>query len=77
MKITRITGIAKNPYLLFSPFLCFYIIYILIFPPDFGGNTDEMRYLQFAQNLIHGFYSPPVPDIDLTNGPGYPLLLSP
>ena len=74
MKITRIT---KNPYLLFSPFLCFYILYILFFPPDFGRYTDEMRYLQFAQNLIHGFYSPPAPDIDLTNGPGYPLLLSP
>ena len=72
MKITRIT---KNPYLLFSPFLCFYILYILLFPSDFSG--DEIRYLRFAKNLIHGFYSPPAPDIDLTNGPGYPLLLSP
>jgi hypothetical protein len=71
----RITTITKNPYLLFSPFLCLYIVYILLFPSDFSG--DEIRYLGFAQNLIHGFYSPPAPDIDLTNGPGYPLLLSP
>jgi 4-amino-4-deoxy-L-arabinose transferase-like glycosyltransferase len=71
----RITTITKNPYLLFSPFLCFYILYILLFPSDFSG--DEIRYLRFAKNLIHGFYSPSAPDIDLTNGPGYPLLLSP
>jgi Dolichyl-phosphate-mannose-protein mannosyltransferase len=71
----RILKIAKNPYLLFAPFLCIYIFYILLFRSDFAG--DEIRYLQFAQNIIHGFYSPPAPDIDLTNGPGYPLLLSP
>lgn len=70
-----ISKITKNPYLLFLPFLIIYIIYILINPSDFSG--DDIRYLQFAKNLIHGFYSPPAPNIDLTNGPGYPLLLSP
>jgi hypothetical protein len=38
---------------------------------------DEPRYLAFAQNLLKGFYSPPYPDIDLWNGPGYPLFLAP
>ena len=71
----RIDKITKNPYLLFSPFLCFYIIYILVFPSDFSG--DEVRYLRYANNLIHGFYSPPAPHINFTNGPGYPLVLSP
>jgi len=65
----------RNPFLLFSPFLCLYIIYILFFPPDMVG--DQPRYLKFAQNLINGFYSPPAPDINLTNGPGYPLFLVP
>ena len=71
MKIDRIT---KNPFLLFSPFLIIYILYILIFRSDFSG--DDIRYLKFANNLLHGFYSPPAPDIELTNGPGYPLLLA-
>lgn len=31
----------------------------------------------FAQNLLHGFYSPPAPDINLWNGPGYPIVLMP
>lgn len=38
---------------------------------------DEARYIQFAQNLLNGFYSPAYPNIDLINGPGYPILLMP
>jgi 4-amino-4-deoxy-L-arabinose transferase-like glycosyltransferase len=72
MKIDRIT---KNPYLLFSPFIIIYIYYILIVRSDFSG--DEIRYLRFADHLIHGYYSPPAPDLDLTNGPGYPILIAP
>jgi len=30
----------------------------------------------FANNLLNGFYSPPPPDINLWNGPGYPLLMA-
>jgi 4-amino-4-deoxy-L-arabinose transferase-like glycosyltransferase len=37
---------------------------------------DEIRYLGFADNLIHGFYSPP-DVIHLWSSPGYPLLLAP
>jgi hypothetical protein len=38
---------------------------------------DEERYITFAQNLSHGYYSPPPPDINLWNGPGYPIILIP
>jgi 4-amino-4-deoxy-L-arabinose transferase-like glycosyltransferase len=38
---------------------------------------DEGRYIGFAQNLFHGFYSPAAPNINLWNGPGYPLVLMP
>ncbi len=38
---------------------------------------DEARYLNFAQNLLNGFYSPAYPKIDLINGPGYPIILMP
>jgi 4-amino-4-deoxy-L-arabinose transferase-like glycosyltransferase len=37
---------------------------------------DETRYLGFADNLTHGFYSPPEA-VRLWSGPGYPLLLAP
>jgi hypothetical protein len=41
--------------------------------PDFG---DEWRYLYYADNLLHGFYSPRE-RVFLWNGPGYPLLILP
>ncbi len=63
----------KNPYLLFSPFLILFIVYVLIFLTD-GHSGDQPRYLRFARNLIHGSYSPP--EVDLRNGPGYPLIIS-
>ncbi len=65
-----------SPFLLFLPFLLFYLFIII----KFHSNTlvgDEPRYLYFANNLIRGFYSTPAPDINLWNGPGYPILLMP
>jgi hypothetical protein len=72
MKSIKIT---KNPYLLFLPFLIILIIYAILNPTD--GYGDEHRYLTFAKNLVHGFYSPPPPNVNLTNGPGYPIILTP
>ena len=66
----------KNPYLLFLPFLLFFIIFVFLFHTN-SNEGDEGRYLMFAQNLLHGFYSPPPPDINLWNGPGYPIALTP
>jgi 4-amino-4-deoxy-L-arabinose transferase-like glycosyltransferase len=68
--------VTKNPFLLFLPFLIIYTIFIIVFAKnEYYG--DEVRYLNFAKNLIHGFYSPPYPYIDLGNGPGYSILISP
>lgn len=68
--------IFGNPFLLFLPFLILFIIYVLAFPTN-GQRGDEARYLMFAHNILNGFYSPPAPYINLTNGPGYPLILVP
>jgi hypothetical protein len=40
-----------------------------------GSAGDQPRYLMYADNLLHGFYSPP--ELDLRNGPGYPIVLIP
>lgn len=67
----------KNPYLLFSPFLFAFIIYIITFSPTDITAGDTARYLLYANNLIQGFYSPPAPNIWLINGPGYPIIIVP
>ncbi len=66
----------QNPYLLFFPFLVVFIIYVLMFPTN-GLEGDQPRYLWYAHNLIHGFFSPSPPDVLLQNGPGFPLILVP
>lgn len=66
--------LPRNPYLLFSPFLLLYIIIVLLFQANVLWG-DESRYLIYAQNLTHGFYSGP--DVDLYSGPGYPIILIP
>jgi len=73
IKKTRIT---RNPYLLFLPFLFIYAacIFLLQYHELWG---DEIRHFMQAENLLKGFYSPPAPNIDLGNGPGYPLLILP
>jgi hypothetical protein len=65
-----------NPWFIFSPFLFYYAYYIIKnkWPSLYG---DEIRYVDFAHNLIHGFYSPPAPHINLCSGPGYPVILAP
>jgi len=68
--------LLNNPFIIFSPFLLIYFIFVLILQtnPLFG---DERNYLSFAANLIHGYYSPAAPNIDLHDGPGYPIFLMP
>jgi len=76
MKVLKKIKVHTNAFLLFAPFLFVYILYILIgsSPESFG---DEPRYLNYAHHLIHGYYSPSYPYIDLGNGPGYPFILAP
>ncbi len=66
----------RSPFLLYAPFLLVYTAIVLALHRD-AMEGDEGRYIAFAQNLLQGFYSPPAPDINLWNGPGYPLLLVP
>jgi len=68
--------LVRNPYFIFLPFLFLYAFVILInkWPTLYG---DEIRYADFAWRLLHGYYSPPAPHIDLWNGPGYPLTIVP
>ncbi|RKR85681.1 dolichyl-phosphate-mannose-protein mannosyltransferase [Mucilaginibacter gracilis] len=68
--------LIRNPFFIFLPFL-FYYSYLIVkskWPSLYG---DEVRYYNFAINLIHGFYSPPAPHISLWNGPGFPIILMP
>lgn len=64
-----------NIYLKLIPFLLFYVGICLVFS-DNKTVSDESRYLMFAQNLLQGFYSPPPPNFNLWNGPGYPLVIA-
>jgi hypothetical protein len=66
----------NNAYLIFIPFLLLYTLLVLRLHND-AMEGDEERYYQFGQNLLHGFYSPPSPNLNLWNGPGYPILLVP
>lgn len=66
----------SKPFLAFLPFLFLYVV-LIILQNDNTLFGDEGRYLLFAQNLLHGFYSPPPPQINLWNGPGFPLYLVP
>ncbi len=53
-----------------------YILFFAVAVPRTGFQGDEQRYLVLSRNLTHGYYSPPG-EVNLWNGPGYPLLLTP
>lgn len=40
-------------------------------------DGDEARYVNFAEHLLNGYYSTAAPNINLWNGPGYPIFLMP
>ena len=69
-------NVLKSPFLLFSPFLLLSILIILLFRKGVLIG-DEDKYLHFAQNLLHGFYSLPAPNIYIGVGPGYPIVIVP
>ncbi|RYE35802.1 MAG: hypothetical protein EOP42_05665 [Sphingobacteriaceae bacterium] len=64
-----------NIYIQLFPFLLLYLAICAKFAPA-NFVDDEERYVRFANNLLHGFYSPPLPNIDLWNGPGYPAIVA-
>jgi hypothetical protein len=58
-----------------SPLLVIYLLVILLFSPN-GLTHDEPRYLMFAGHLSQGYYTS-ASELNLWNGPGYPLVLLP
>jgi 4-amino-4-deoxy-L-arabinose transferase-like glycosyltransferase len=68
--------LSRNPFFIFLPFLFFYVYVIIInkWPTLYG---DEIRYADFAWGILHGYYSPPPPHVNLWNGPGYPFVIVP
>lgn len=73
-KYTLITRLKERSIVLGYAFFFLYAIIIWLFSVD-NLQLDEFRYLQFASNLLEGYYSPPH-RLNLWNGPGYPILLS-
>ena len=66
--------LAKNPFLLFTPFLLFYIVLAIVFHTN-SFKGDETRYLIYADYFITGNA---IPDFDyFGNGPGYSIILIP
>lgn len=65
----------KTPFLFYLPFLAIYGFLVFMMHDD-AMVGDEDRYMMFAQNLLNGHYSPN-DQLNLWNGPGYPLLLTP
>jgi hypothetical protein len=59
----------------FLPLLLLYIIIVLIFSKN-ELVGDESRYMVYATNLTHGYYTDVV-NPELRNGPGYPLVIAP
>lgn len=59
------------------PLLPLLVIYTLntLFFTDRELNTDEIRYVMFATNLVNGFYTE-TDNPNLMNGPGFPLYLA-
>jgi 4-amino-4-deoxy-L-arabinose transferase-like glycosyltransferase len=64
-----------NPWILYSPFLIFYVLLVVALRGH-ALYSDAGTYLLYAQNLLHGHYSPSQ-EINLWSGPGYPLILAP
>ncbi len=54
-------------------FLC--VAVVLLFSAD-ALEGDEGRYIDYARNMLQGFYTPR-DDINLISGPGYPFILMP
>ncbi len=67
--------LENRPFITFLPFLVLYCLFVACSSYKFDIG-DAPRYLQYADNLLHGFYSDRE-NINLWNGPGYPLVLVP
>lgn len=67
---------SLNISIILIPFLILYFAIVILAGDPVNLSGDEGRYLLFANNILNGFYSPSYPNINLWNGPGYPLFIS-
>lgn len=67
----------KNPFILFLPFLIFYIVMIILFPANILAG-DQSRYITNAQYILTGKLPLHNSVINLLgDGPGYSIILIP
>ena len=57
------------------PLIVLYVL-VVLFAASNVIDHDQLRYVGFANNLAHGYYTSR-DHINLSNGPGYPILLLP
>lgn len=59
--------------------IALFVITIFLFrlPKVQGTIGDEQRYIDYANGLWKGEYSPSYPNVFIWNGPGYPIFLMP
>ena len=75
IRFYNLMNIKKDRSLLFSlPVLFILICVNIIFQSE--PTNDEIRYLNFAENLIAGYYTNNLNPGFLWNGPGYPIILA-
>lgn len=67
---------VRNPFVLFLPFLFLYIVFVLVMY-SIPNRGDEPRYFRYANNILNHLLLKPAQSLDLTNGPGYPILMLP
>ena len=64
-----------NIYIQLLPFLFLYILICIFFSKNILIG-DEIRYLQFVSNILHGNFGEKYAEINLSSGPGYPIFLA-
>ncbi len=65
----------NNHFVVFLPFLILYC-FLIFQKAEKKHRKDEWRYVYYAENLLHGEYSPKE-TVFLWSGPGYPIIIAP
>jgi hypothetical protein len=72
----NLSKLKYNPFILFLPFLLFFLLIVLKLHTD-RMQGDEARYYNSALNFIQIFLFRPAADLNLWSGPGYSIILTP
>lgn len=75
IRFINLKNLKKEKSLVLSlPVLIILVTINILF--QFEPSNDELRYLNFAENLLAGYYTNNLNPGFLWNGPGYPIILS-